>query len=147
MTKVFQTIIDRGKGNCMQAVVASLFDLKLEQVPNFIELPLDSWWEEFERIFEENGHKDISVCVVKDNLNAAKSIMNIDGGINGYYYGVINSRTYDGVLHAVVVDSDLKVVHDPNPNQLCLGLEEENILQIYVKEESINKYYKLNETN
>lgn len=73
--------------------------------------------------------------------------MKIDGGIDGYYYGVVESRTYKDVLHAVVVDSKLKVVHDPNPNQLCLGLEKENILQIYVKEESINKYYKLNETN
>ena len=31
MNKVFQTIVDPGKGNCMQAVVASLLNEKLEK--------------------------------------------------------------------------------------------------------------------
>ena len=38
MTKAYQTIIDKSHGNCMQAAVASLFDKKLEEVPNFIEM-------------------------------------------------------------------------------------------------------------
>lgn len=35
--KVFQTIVDRGNGNCMQAAVASLLNLELSDVPHFIE--------------------------------------------------------------------------------------------------------------
>ena len=51
MKKVFQTIVDKRHGNCMQAAVASLFDLELEEVPNFIELKegnsgvLNYFWE------------------------------------------------------------------------------------------------------
>lgn len=41
MKKVFQTIVDKDHGNCMQAVVASLFELELDDVPNFIEM--ESW--------------------------------------------------------------------------------------------------------
>jgi len=28
MTPVYQTILDKGHGNCMQATIASIFDLK-----------------------------------------------------------------------------------------------------------------------
>jgi len=38
-TKVRQTDFSAGKGNALQACVASLFGLDLDQVPNFIELP------------------------------------------------------------------------------------------------------------
>lgn len=43
MKNVFQTVVGNGvktseRGNCMQAAIASLFDLELYEVPNFIEL-------------------------------------------------------------------------------------------------------------
>lgn len=42
MTPTVQTKLAPPDGNCMQACVASLFDLPLEDVPNFMTLP--SWW-------------------------------------------------------------------------------------------------------
>jgi len=36
MRPVFQTVVGNGLGNCHQAVVASLFELELDMVPNFI---------------------------------------------------------------------------------------------------------------
>ena len=36
MKKVFQTIVDPGNGNCMQAAVASLLELEIEEVPHFL---------------------------------------------------------------------------------------------------------------
>ena len=36
MKKVFQTRISKNNGNCAQAVVASLFDLELDDVPDFV---------------------------------------------------------------------------------------------------------------
>lgn len=37
MIKVYQTMVDRGHGNCMQAVIASLLEKPLEEVPRFLE--------------------------------------------------------------------------------------------------------------
>lgn len=44
MKPVKQTIINEGYANCLQACVASYFELPLDKVPNFI-LFKDSWWE------------------------------------------------------------------------------------------------------
>lgn len=42
MKKIYQTIVDPGHGNCMQAAFASLFDDELENVPNFVEI--ERWY-------------------------------------------------------------------------------------------------------
>ena len=55
MNKVFQTIVDPGKGNCMQAVVASLLEEKLENVPNLISH--HDWFEVMESYFDEKGYE------------------------------------------------------------------------------------------
>ena len=44
MIKVFQAVIDKDKGDCMRAAVASLFELGLFEVPNFIDYPDDEWY-------------------------------------------------------------------------------------------------------
>lgn len=49
------------KGNCFQAAVASIIDLPLDGVPNFIEYSNDEWFEKFieflgSRGFEYNWH-------------------------------------------------------------------------------------------
>lgn len=36
MKPVYQTIIDKEIGDCQRAAAASLFELKIEQVPHFI---------------------------------------------------------------------------------------------------------------
>jgi len=36
MKKVFQTRVSKENGNCAQAVIASLFELRLEEVPDFV---------------------------------------------------------------------------------------------------------------
>ena len=48
MKKVYQTIIDKGNGNCWQAAIASLLELELEEVPHFLEAGVDSF-----KVFDE----------------------------------------------------------------------------------------------
>lgn len=45
MKPVLQTILDDGIGNCMAACIASLLELQIEDVPNFVaeEKPGDCW--------------------------------------------------------------------------------------------------------
>jgi len=40
---VFQTIVDTENGDCTRAAVASMFELDITQVPNFVMFD-DDWW-------------------------------------------------------------------------------------------------------
>lgn len=134
MKKVFQTVVDKGRGNCMQAAIASLFEKELEEVPNFIEFK-DSWWTLIDRFYMDNGYKHITPFNIdeggkKRDLELVKNILKHDNGVNGYFYATVPSQTFKDVSHAVIVDTELRVVHDPNPNQLALKLKPEDVIQV-----------------
>jgi len=133
MKKVYQTIVDKGNGNCMQAVVASLFDLELKDVPHFLEYG-KKWYEVFDNFFIDKGYDNI--CYINrmddDTLDFMKEIAHFDGGINGFLFGVINSQTYEDTTHAVVIDKDLNIIHDPNPNGKALSLTPNDVIGFYV---------------
>lgn len=142
MKKVFQTIIDKGRGNCMQAVVASLFELELEDVPNFIEIPSEQlgWFVAMEKFFTDRGYEGltrINKYRRDDGTDFLRRVARFDGGINGYLYASVPSQTFEGVGHAVVVDLDLNIVHDPNPNQLALKLTPDDVTDIQVNKKMI----------
>ena len=135
MKKVYQTIVDKERGNCSQAAVASLLDMDIYKVPNFIEFvdiegtnPL----LEMQRFFkQEKGYK-IGVFNRKtdEDFENLLKVAHYDGGINGYFYATVKSQTYENRFHAVVVDKDLNVVHDPNPNGKALRLNPEDVISI-----------------
>ena len=127
MQRVEQRLVDKGKGDCMTAVLASLLDIPYEAVPNFNFLPEWIWhnvyimylwslgWE-----YDGNGHHD------------SWDVANGEGSFNGFYEVSIPSRTYDpeeGITHAVVMDTDFICVHDPHPNKKWQG---ENIKDDYL---------------
>jgi hypothetical protein len=130
MKKVFQTNTTKGEGNCMQAVMASLFEEELDAVPNFITFG-ENWGDVWYSYLESKNINMDPINLIDIRLEVILQLMKHDGGIGGYFYAVVNSRTNEGVTHAVIVDSNCKVVHDPNPNQRCLGLTPEDILMIY----------------
>lgn len=135
MNKVFQTIVDPGKGNCMQAVVASLLNEKLENVPNFISH--HDWFEVMESYFDEKGYEyDGTLWNKKWNqlLNPCDGVfkeqkyldellissLSKEEGVNGLFFGTVCSPAYftwsDPKYHAVVIDKHFNIVFDPNPN-------------------------------
>lgn len=114
MIKVYQTVVDIGKGNCMQAAIASMFELELSQVPNFILYDEHIWFNVFFSFlqgigyeFEGTMHKDVSFY--EHDM------------VNGCIYASVNSRTFKDKTHAVLINSAGRVIHDPNPNELWLG--------------------------
>ena len=143
MKKVFQTIVDKDHGNCMQAVVASLFELELDDVPNFIEM--ESWGLVMHKFYNERGYEPCTIARHRhENTEFLKKVAKFDGGINGYLYATVKSQTFDDIWHAVVVDTDLNIVHDPNPNQLALNLTSDDVIDIQVVHEmTIGKTGKL----
>ena len=127
MEKVYQTIVDKEHGNCMQAAVASLFDLELSEVPNFIEHG-ENWYNVFDDFIRKYGYEP---NYISGNVHELYKIARFDNGVNGYFYGVVNSQTFEGITHAVIVDRYLNVVHDPNPNQKALSLSIYDVIGLY----------------
>lgn len=143
MKKVFQTVVDKGFGNCMQAATASVLNLEMHEVPNFIEyLDCKDTGPHFELMKFVNGlGYDYTIwtssyrngkekLVLRNSIAETKAVLDADGGVDGYFYASVQSRTFDDVSHAVVIDKDMNIVHDPNPNQLALNLTEMDILDI-----------------
>jgi hypothetical protein len=131
MKKVFQTRVSKDNGNCAQAVIASLFELGLEEVPDFVSnhhnKPMAT---EIVKFLNSRGFK---AGYVYSDSKYGKTILDVtstDDGIDGYFYAVVKSKTFDNGLHAVVVDKNLNIVHDPNPNGECLGLEPKDVIQL-----------------
>jgi len=128
MKKVYQQKIDKDTGDCIQAVVASLFEVELSEVPKFIELG-DNWWYEYKNYFKSKGyfHKTTLYSpVFWDGVLDEFSISSIGeySGVNGFFKASVCSPMFnpdgnlEGICHAVVVDKSLNVIHDPNPNNI-----------------------------
>jgi len=131
MKPVFQTIVDKGNGNCMQAVIASLFNLELYMVPNFIEFRNDTFTK-LNDFLDDIGFKFYYMRTEEYDVDLIKEVTYFDRGINGYFFGVIKSRTYQDATHAVVIDKDLNIIHDPNPNQKALKLHPKDVIGLYL---------------
>jgi len=139
MKKVFQTIVDKDHGNCEQAVIASLLELSLEEVPNFIEI--DRTNQKFDETKIGWLHKrGFHACPINKSRHGVEELIKIakfDGGYNGYLYASVPSQTFEDVNHAVIVDTDLNIVHDPNPNQRALNLSPEDVVSIIVLKDMV----------
>lgn len=100
MIPVFQTKFDEfgtGPGNCMQAATASMLELRLDQVPNFVEMA-DAWGA-MSRFFAEFG---------VDLLKRPPSYVP-----RGPYFAVGTSTQNN--YHIVIMEMG-RIVHDPNPH-------------------------------
>lgn len=158
MIKIYQTIVDKGHGNCMQAAIASLFEVPLESVPNFIEFK-DKWFLSFYNYVQERGYS-YDGCLY--NYNRYRIINKREGnptaklrnklykikneiGVNGYFFASVYSPKYYNVndkpptTHAVIIDKNYNIVHDVNPeNKNILNYPESKklkyngILNIYL---------------
>jgi len=131
MKKIYQTIIDKGHGNCMQATIASIFDLTLDEVPNFIELDCN-WFNVMGQMYIDRGY-DLCCFNPQRDIEQTKEVLAVDKGVNGYWVATVNSIYFGGsITHSVIIDKDLNVVHDPNPNNKGHVYKVEDILAIDV---------------
>lgn len=133
MKKVFQSKVCSTDGDCCRAVIASLFDKELEEVPEF--KPDHHQGYELMKFFDAQGYDygyfnrrpeghTLQSGVLCPTLEEAAKY---DGGVGGYFYGSVKSQTFEGGSHAVVVDINLNIVHDPNPNGFALKLKPEDV--------------------
>ena len=150
MIKIYQTIVDKGNGNCMQATVASLLELPLDDVPHFLlKKNLGSYG--MMKFFWEWGFEPCYINRGKYDTEFMCKIAKFDGGVDGYFYGVVKSQTFEDTWHAVIVDENLNIIHDPNPNQKALTLSPDDVEGIYVMDAMVigktGKLFKMEEWN
>lgn len=139
MKKVYQKIIDKENGDCLRAVIASLLELEIENIPLMNGVLGTNQFLEMNDFLKTKGLKFSPISNIskeKDGIDFI-DIAKYDGGINGYFYASVNSQTFEDIGHAVIVDSNMNIVHDPNPNQLALKLKPKDINCIFVTKEII----------
>lgn len=98
--------IESGRGNCLQACVASILGVSLSAVPNFHDCP-EGFWGGFYRFMESNGYI------------AFETTANFHG-IEAYH--IVNGRSPRGAGNHACVGFDGKIVHDPHPSRAGVTL-------------------------
>lgn len=132
MTPVTQTMFfepDRPfteqRGNCTSAVVASLLDVPIEAVPNFVEIDVAGgphWWWLLWRYLELMGKR---LCTI-DPRNPP----------DGFYaVGGLSARaTETHPIHHVCVYRAGRLVHDPHPDGRGLLTEQDGWYLVDISE-------------
>jgi hypothetical protein len=89
-------------GNCMAAAIASILELRIEDIPAFEDMPSPNWWFSLQTWLISKGY-------VLKNHNADKD----SAMIKDYYIACGTSPR--GLEHSVIY-KDGKLVHDPHPD-------------------------------
>jgi len=112
VNRTYQTIFGNKKGNCFAACFASIFEIPLEEIPNFVDVK-ESWWKGVVDWCAEHGVFPFPVDVEQSK----KSGWGLPPG-----YTILSGKSPRGDwLHSVVARGGT-VVHDPHPS--CAGLED-----------------------
>ena len=121
MRPIDQRVISNVNGDCFRACVASLLEVPYEDAFDLYSMIGASWMEAFfpwlkQRGFEFNGM--FNVWNGKENTLTWEELRNRSVGIKGCFIGWgISPRYTDGTTHAVIVDGNGKVIHDPHPSK------------------------------
>ena len=145
MKKVFQLLVDKDKGDCLRAALCSLLELSLSSIPNFVEEFGDDWFSPFSKIIHANGCE--YVRSLRRHAEAEYSTIHKLSeyqGVDGYFIAAVLSPMFwreNGATHAVIIDRNYNIVHDPNPNNAGIKqypLAEQNgyngVLYVYIIE-------------
>lgn len=138
MKEVYQTIVDKNNGNCLQAATASLFELPLESVPHFISFG-DDWFKMYYEFLWSLGYEHSHFAYNpyyeklkgevldekhfnraeerwKNHLQETKKLDSVDG----LFLATVCSPKYFSLedkqftTHAVLVNTNMEIVFDPN---------------------------------
>jgi hypothetical protein len=110
MKPVDQTVVNDSTGNCFSACLASILELSIDDVPNFMELEkktVESWFVLAWRWLRERGYR-IEVGDFENSDNP-----------EGYWIASGKSYRYPDKHHAVVYLGN-KMAHDPHPSRVGL---------------------------
>lgn len=93
------------RGNCLQAALASIFEMDLEDVPHFVGMAEDVWWTEF---WKWLGERNIELHYERIASPGGWLPLNVPYLLTG--------PSPRGEFSHVVVARDHEVIHDPHPD-------------------------------
>lgn len=125
MKPVNQTIVSVKDGDCTRACLASILDLPIDAVPNFMRFGA-GWFNIFWAFIRALGYKYHGTGWVKSKEKPCGHVLSKSPNIRGYVIASVPSRTFPNVGHSVVMNLKGLVVHDPNPNK---AWEKVNVLK------------------
>lgn len=110
MIPVTQTLFGDGEdgsrpGNCLQACIASIFELPLDDVPHFVEFK-SQWYDKFNAFLAEHDLWPIELSC--DHHLPTDSYFK-DAG-----YYLAGGKSPRGIMHSVVYHNG-ELAHDPHP--------------------------------
>lgn len=107
---------ERQRGNCLTAVVASLLEVSVDEVPNFVQDDVDhegdpewDWWTRLHQFARAHGYQLRYVRVPGTESAFPEPEP-------GEYYAVIGVSPRDPRIHHIVIHRDGVMVHDPHPD-------------------------------
>lgn len=136
MKKVYQDIISSVNGNCRAACLASMLEIELSEVPDLHSEDGNRFHKLTEEFLKSKGylignqlfnfdfqrliHPDSDVFKLDSYIEHGGLEFNKNySGINGYHLATVcspaNFKWHEFNFHAVVIDSEFNIVHDPNP--------------------------------
>jgi hypothetical protein len=106
--------VDEQRGNCFQAVVASVLELPLDEVPHFVQDHVDTaglrhWWDSFVAFVRTQGWAVHAAVPVTDYPEQHLIVAGPSPRGTGD----------DGLWHAVIYRGG-EMVHDPHPDRTGL---------------------------
>lgn len=118
MKPVMQLVIDDPrKGDCFAACVASILEMRLDQVPNFCLAPDNCWWDQFQSWLDGYGMCALEVNITVVDGSAKIPIAWMTPGV----FCILSGKSPRGDwLHSVVAITEGKdkfvFIHDPHPD-------------------------------
>lgn len=103
LKRVDQTIFNCERGDCAQACIATILGLSLNDALDLHSLGDETWFDEMVVWFERKGY-----------ITDWETPFNKRIGIGGFFVATVPSRNFNGKTHAVVINKNGYVVHDPN---------------------------------
>jgi hypothetical protein len=119
--RVDQTRFGCPSGNCFQACMASLLELPLEEVPDF--MAADPWWPAMEAWLAPRGLYPVGLlCEGQDSR---------DGWVPRGLH-ILGGRSPRGDFDHVVIAHGREIVWDPHPSRAGLVSWKDRVLLVHV---------------
>lgn len=124
---------EKQRGNCLTAVVASLLELPIEAVPNFVQDHVDRlgesedvssewhWWTRLHRFIAEHGRRMHYLRDVESPDPVPADTATFPDPEPGEFYTVSGVSPRDPRIHHIVIYRDGVMVHDPHPDRTGLA--------------------------
>lgn len=109
MRSVFQRRLVEGesRGDCFRACLASLFEVRYEQVPAFEDMERGEWAIPFCEFVMSVGYEYFGTVPLDEATE--------DDSVDGLFLAYGGSPRHAGRQHAVIMTTDGLIAHDPHP--------------------------------